>query len=150
MEESMQTSTQFGMTESRSQQVPYGFFFFMSFLIWLIATAIMRLWGHTFFIVENNLSMGGSFLFSLLCLPPLTYGLFRWQKVQPDQRRDAAICLTIPGMLLDVVTTYFFAQAYPNVLPTADGAYGAWLLWGYALVLITGFITGQKSKSPAV
>lgn len=146
----MQTSTRFDMTENHSQNISYGFFFLMSFLVWLIATAIVRLWGHTFFIAENNLSMGGSFLFSLLCLPLLTYGLFRWKKVQPDQRRDAAICLAIPGMLLDVVTTYFFALVYPNVLPSADGAYGAWLLWGYALVLITGFIMGQKSKSPAV
>jgi Family of unknown function (DUF5367) len=150
MEKSMQTSSQFNMVENRNQRTPYIFFFWMSFLIWVIATVIMRLWGHTFFIAENNVSMGGSFLFSLLCLPPIAYGLFQWKKVQPNQRRDAAICLAIPGMLLDVVTTYFFAQVYPNVLPSADGAYGAWLLWGYALVLITGFITGQTSKSPAV
>ena len=150
MKESMQTSTEFGMAESSKQQTSYGFFFLMSCLVWLIATVIMRLWGHTFFIVESNLSMGGSFLFSLLCLPPLAYGLFQWQKVQPNQRRDAAICLAIPGMLLDVLTTFFFAQVYPNLLPTADGAYGAWLLWGYALVLITGFITGQTRKLPAV
>ncbi|MBD1925718.1 DUF5367 domain-containing protein [Trichocoleus sp. FACHB-90] len=146
----MQPATQLSMTENRSQSIFYGFFFFMSFLIWLVATVIMRLWGHTFFIPENNFSMGSSFLFSLVFLPLLAYALFRWKKVQPHQRRDAAICLAIPGMLLDVVTTYFFTQVFPNVLPAADGAFGAWLLWGYALVLITGFITGQKSKSQMV
>lgn len=146
----MQTLTQFNLTESRSQLVSYRFFCFMSVLVWLIATVVMRLWGHTFFIAENNLSMGGSFLFSLLFLPSLTYGLLRWQRVHSAQRRDAVICLAIPGMLLDVVTTYFFTQVYPNVLPTADGAFGAWLLWGYALALLTGFITGQKGKLPAV
>lgn len=143
----MQTATQLSMTENRSQSLSYRFFFFMSFLVWLVATAILRLWGHTFFIPENNLSMGISFLFSLLFLPLLAYTLFRWQQVQPDQRRDAAICLAIPGMLLDAVATYFFTQLFPNMLPAADGAFGAWLLWGYALVLITGFITGQNSKS---
>lgn len=141
----MQTSTQFNKAENLSQ-----FFFFTSCLAWLIGTVTMRLWGHSFFIAENNLSMAGSFLFSLLCLPLLVYGLFRWKKVQPDQCRDAVICLAIPGILLDVVTTYFFALVYPNVLPSAAGAYGSWLLWGYGLVLITGFIMGQKSKSPAV
>lgn len=146
----MQPATQLSMTENRSQSIFYGFFFFMSFLIWLVATVIMRLWGHTFFIPENNFSMGSSFLFSLVFLPLLAYALFRWKKVQPHQRRDAAICLAIPGMLLDAVTTYFFTQVFPNVLPAADGAFGAWLLWGYALVLITGFITGQKSKSQMV
>lgn len=118
-----------------------------------MATVIMRLWGHKFFISENNLSMGGSFLSSLLCLPPLVYLLFHWQKVQPNRRRNAAICLAIPGMLgmlLDVVTIYFFAQIFPNVLPTADAAFGAWLLRGYALVLITGLVAGQKSKSQIV
>lgn len=145
----MATSTQFNPTASRNQPVAYGFFLGMSVLVWLIATLVMRLWGHTFFIAENNLSMGASFLFSVLCLPLFVYGLFRWQKVQPDQRRTAALCLAIPGMLLDVVTTYWFAQVYPNVSPTADGAYGAWLLWGYALVLLTGLMTGQNHKSPA-
>lgn len=146
----MQTATQLSMAENRSQSISYKFFLFVSFLVWLVATVIMRLWGHRFFIPENNLSMGSSFLFSLLFLPLLAYTLFRWQQVQPHQRRDAAICLAIPGMLLDTVATYFFAQVFPNVSPAADGAFGAWLLWGYALVLITGLITGQKSKSQMV
>lgn len=146
----MQSSTQFDINKSHSQQISYGLFLFISFLVWLIATVIMRLWGHTFFIAENNLSMSVNFLFSLFCLPPLVYVLFRWQNVRYERRRDVAICLAIPGMLLDVITTYFFEAIYPNVLPTADGAYGAWLLWGYALVLITGWVTGQKSQSPTL
>lgn len=132
------------MTENQGRSLSYGFFFLVSFLVWLVATILMRLWGHQFFVPGNNLSMGSSFLFSLLFLPILTTVLFDWKQVQPHQRRDAAICLAIPGMLLDVVTTYFFAQVYPNVLPTADGPYGAWLLWGYALILTTGLITGSR------
>ena len=142
----MQAATKVVMTESRDKRISYGFFFGMSFLIWLMATVVMRLWGHTFFIPDNNLSMVSSFLFSLTCLPLLVYAIFHWQKVLPRQRQEAAICLAIPGMLLDVVTTYCFAQAFPNVLPTADGAFGAWLLWGYAIVLVTGLITSRSSK----
>lgn len=147
MEAMMQATTKGVMTESRDRRISYGFFFCMSFLIWLTASVVLRLWGHTFFIPDSNLSMVSSFLFSLTCLPLLVYAIFQLKKVPPHQRQEAAICLAIPGMLLDVVTTYFFAQAFPNVLPTADGAFGAWLLWGYAIVLVTGLIA-SRSRTP--
>ncbi|NEQ27824.1 MAG: DUF5367 domain-containing protein [Microcoleus sp. SIO2G3] len=103
---------------------------------------VLRLWGQYFFIPESSLSMGGMFLLSIVFLPLLVYGLL--QKVQPQQRIEAAIWLTIPSMLLDVMTTYFFAQAIPNVSPLADGAFGAWLLWGYAIVLSTGLVASRS------
>ena len=141
----MQTATKLNIAENPNQPFAYGFFFLVSFLVWLFATGVMRLWGQSFFIPHSNLSMIASFLFSLICLPPLAYGLFQATKLQPDQYQVAAICLAIPGMLLDVVTTYFFSQVYPNILPAADGPYGAWLLWGYAIVLITGLAASQWS-----
>ena len=149
MEETMQTTTK-DMMIRNDTQISYGFFFGMSFLIWLAATVVLRLWGHTFFIPGSNLSMVSSFLFSLTFLPLLVYAIFRWKKVPMNQRLEAAVCLAIPGMLLDVVTTYFFAQAFPNVLPTADGAFGAWLLWGYAIVLLTGLITSRSRTSQSL
>ncbi|NJK27355.1 MAG: DUF5367 domain-containing protein [Coleofasciculaceae cyanobacterium SM2_3_26] len=135
---------------SGKSQFPYGFFCWASLLIWAIATVILRLWGHLFFIADNPWSVEGSFLFSLLCLPTLTYGLFRWQRVQPDRQGDAAICLALPGMLLDAVATYFFASLFPNLSPNAVSAFGAWLLWGYALILVTGLVAGHPRKSPVV
>ncbi|HEY9697450.1 MAG TPA: DUF5367 domain-containing protein [Trichocoleus sp.] len=140
----MQTVTKEMMT-NRDSQISHGFFFGMSFLIWLTATVVLRLWGHIFFIPDSPLSMVSSFLFSVTCLPLLVYAILQWKKVLPSQRLEAAVCLAIPGMLLDVVTTYFFTQAFPNVLPTADGAFGAWLLWGYAIVLLTGLIAHSRT-----
>lgn len=140
----MQTATKAMMT-SRDPQISYGFFFGISFLIWLTATVVLRLWGHTFFIPDSTLSMVSSFLFSVTCLPLLVYAIFQWKKVPPHQCLEAAVCLSIPGMLLDVVTTYFFTQAFPNVLPTADGAFGAWLLWGYVIVLLTGLLISRRT-----
>jgi hypothetical protein len=137
------------MEETMEKQISSGLFVFLSFLIWLIATSILRLWGHTFFI-PSALIMSVNFLWSLFFLPPLVYGIFRWQNVLPQQRQDAAICLAVPGMLLDVLTTYFFPQVFPNMLPAVDGAFGAWLLWGYAIVLITGLITSRRVKSQTV
>jgi hypothetical protein len=142
MEEAMSTAKSV-MAESRNQQLSYGFFCAISVLIWLSGTLALRLWGQIFFIPNNNLSMAGSFLFSLLFLPTLIYGIFRWQGVQPHQRQEATICLTIPSMFLDVLTVYFFTQIFPNLLPTVARAFGAWLLWGYTIVLVTGLMTSK-------
>jgi NhaP-type Na+/H+ or K+/H+ antiporter len=138
MEEFMQAATKSVTSLSDDKPLSYGFFVFWSVAVWAVATLILRIWGQMFFIPESNLSMGASFLFSALFLPPLVYVLFRWQKVQHDQRGEALIYLTIPSMLLDVVTTYFFAQLFPNLPTSAACAFGAWLLWGYAIILITG------------
>ncbi len=128
------------------KQVSPKLFVSLSFLIWLIATLTLRFWGQIFFI-PNALIMSVDFLWSLFFLPPLVYGIFRWQKVPPQQRLDAAIWLAVPGMLLDVLTTYFFPQVFPNMVPSVDGPLGAWLLWGYAIVLITGLITSRPISS---
>lgn len=138
----MQSLTKSVTPESRNKQISPGFFIFLSFLIWLIATLILRLWGHTFFI-QGDLIMSVNFLWSLFFLPLMVYGIFQWQNVPPQQRKDVAIYLAVPGMLLDVLTTYFFPQVFPNMLPLVDGPFGAWLLWGYAIVLVTGVITSR-------
>ena len=142
----MQTANTGVNTANFDKQISYRFFFFMSFLIWLIATLVLRFWGQTFFIPDNNLSMIASFLFSLFFLPPLAYSLFYWQNVEPVVRKDAAICLAIPGMLLDVMATYFFPYFFPNMPYEANGVFGAWLLWGYAIMLMTGLLTSQWKK----
>ncbi|MBD2258212.1 DUF5367 domain-containing protein [Pseudanabaena sp. FACHB-2040] len=142
----MQAEAKLGLPKSYGQQTPYGFFLFTSFVAWLIATLVMRLWGHTFFFPSSNLNMIAIFLLPLVCLPPFVHALFRWKGLQPNQYLEATICLAIPGMLLDVETAYFFQRVYPNVLPSADGPYGAWLLWVYLIVLVTGLATSLHSK----
>lgn len=142
----MQTAKSGINTVGRNKQISYGFFLFMSFMIWLVATLIIRFWGEIFFIPDSNVSMIASFLFSVFFLPPLAYSLFVWQNIEPMQRKDAAICLAIPGMLLDALTNYFFPYFFPNLPDAANGAFGAWLLWGYAIVLITGIFTSQWKK----
>jgi len=134
------------MEETVDKQISSGLFVFLSLVIWLIATSILRLWGHIFFI-PSALSMSVNFLWFLCFLPLVVYGIFRWQKVPPQQHQDVAIYLAVPGMLLDVLTTYFFPQVFPNMLPSLDGPFGAWLLWGYAIVLMTGVITSRFSLS---
>ncbi|MBD2090044.1 DUF5367 domain-containing protein [Microcoleus sp. FACHB-1515] len=142
----METATVTHDAISRPKQIRYGFFCAMGVLVWLSATLVLRLWGQYFFIPESRLSMGGMFLFSIAFLPPLIY--FFLQKVQPQQQLEALLWLSIPSMLLDVDTTYFFAQAFPNLSPAAVGAFAAWLLWSYAIVLITGLAMSRSLSAP--
>jgi len=134
------------MEKTMEKQISSGFFVFLGLVIWLIATSILRLWGHIFFI-PNALIMSVNFLWFLFFLPLVVYGIFQWQKVPPQQYQEVTIYLAVPGMLLDALNTYFFPQVFPNMLPSVDGPFGAWLLWGYAIVLITGVITSRFSLS---
>lgn len=139
----MQSTASIDPTTRNPKPISYGFFGGISVLVWLSATLALRLWGQYFFI-PDRLSMAGMFLASIALLPPLIY--FLLQKVQPQQRIEALLWLTIPSMLLDVDTIYFFAQAFPNLSPAASSAFGAWLLWSYAIVLITGLVMNRSNR----
>lgn len=127
--------------------ISYGFFCIASVLIWFIATVVLRFWGALFFIPNNHFMMSGSFLLALLLLPVLVSSIFRWQRVQPHQRLEASLWLAIPAMFLDVLATYFFPFCFPNLPATANGAFGAWLLWGYGIILMTGFVSSKVQES---
>jgi hypothetical protein len=146
----MPTTGKLVNTASGDMQTPYGLFVFLSFLVWLILTSTLRLWGHTFFITSSNLVMSLNFLWPLLLLPLIVYGIFHWQNVQPQQRTPVSICLAIPSMLLDIPTTYFFPQLFPNMPSSADGAFGAWLLWAYIIVLLTGLVASRWQRESVV
>jgi|GEM_PF-2257640 len=137
-------------TSESSEPIAYGFLFFLSVVIWAMGALTFRLWGHIFFNPDSNLSMGASFLFLLVFWIPLVYGIFQWTKVLPEQRSEVAIYMAIPSMLLDVFTTYFFEQFYPNMSVTASGQYAAWLLCAYALFLLVAVITGKSGNSQKV
>jgi len=84
----MQAATKEMMTDSRNGRISYGFFFGISFLIWLMTTGVLRLCGNTFFMPDSNLSMVSSFMFSLIGLPLLVYAIFQYQKLLPHQRQE--------------------------------------------------------------
>lgn len=113
--------------------------------IWLIATFIIRRWGQVFFVPTNGVMMGLCFLTFLVTIPLITHGLVRGLNIPAHQRLSAVLGLALPGLFLDVLTTYWFPQIFPNLTPSAAGPFGAWLLWGYAVMLLTGlFLVPNK------
>jgi len=115
-------------------------FLVVGFAIWAGATLVVRLIGHLFFVPENAGLVAGLYIAVAIALPIVAYGFYVWQKLDPSQQIAAAALLVIPGMVADAFVVLFFAQVFPNVSPTADGLFGAWLLWAYVVVLITGFV----------
>jgi hypothetical protein len=111
-------------------------FFVIGVIVWLGATLAMRVAGQFFFHHDSAAWMAVNFTAMLIAMPLLAYAIFQWRRVPVTQRAAAAVAVAVPGMLLDVLTTYFFAQTFPNVNAAGDGAWGAWLLFSYALFLV--------------
>jgi hypothetical protein len=127
-------------TTPRFTLAPY---FGIGFLVWLVATVLMRLDGQYFFRPDNAALMLFNFIAMLIAMPLLALAIFRWRRVPASQRAVVALAVAVPGMLLDVLTTYFFVQVFPNVSATGAGAWGAWLLFSYALFLLPALKGGK-------
>ena len=113
--------------------------------IWLVVTVLMRLDGHYLFQPDNPTLMGVTFLAMLIAMPLLALAIFRWRRVPAQQRAAVAIALAAPGMLLDVLTTYFFQQVFPNLNPAGASSWGAVLLFSYALFLFPALVAKHES-----
>lgn len=118
-------------------------FFVIGVIVWLGATLAMRVAGQYFFYHDSAAWMAFNFTAMLIAMPLLAYAIFQWRRVPAAQRAAAAVAVAVPGMLLDVLTTYFFAQTFPNVNAAGDGAWGAWLLFSYALFLVPALWGGK-------
>ena len=115
-------------------------FLVIGVVVWFGATLAMRVAGHFFFHHDSAAWMAFNFTAMLIAMPLLARAIFQWWRAQ---RAAAAVAVAVPGMLLDVLTTYFFAQTFPNVNAAGDGAWGAWLLFSYALFLVPAIFGGR-------
>ena len=115
-------------------------FFGMGFLVWLLATVILRLAGHVIFLDDQPAVLATIWLVTASAMLLLSLLLFRWRKLKRAQRFEAAVLLVISGMVLDAGITEGFAAFFPNMPASAASSFGAWLLLAYASVLIAAFI----------
>lgn len=115
------------------------FFVLWGCLLALLATSIFRVAGQ-FFINPEELSL---LIFACIATIPLiaatTYPVYAWKKVSDSERPLAAVCIALPGMFLDIFTVSSFQSVFANMSPTANGYFAGALLWGYSLILLTGF-----------
>ena len=121
------------------------FFLFWGFLVWLGASAIFRLTGQFFFILNSPVLLIVSYILVIPLIIVLTLPIYRWKKLNSNQQLKAAIFIALPGMLLDTIALIFFSDIFTNLKPETDRIFGSWLLWAYSLILLSGFFFKKKS-----
>lgn len=56
----------------------------------------------------------------------------------------AAVCIALPGMLIDAIVLIYFDQVFVNLSVDTDRFFASWLMWAYSLILLTGFFNTKK------
>jgi hypothetical protein len=125
---------------------------FAGFLIWLLATLALRLAGQ--WVVHGGSAVGSVLLLAVSA--PLMWSLprrlFARFSIDPRDYAAGAIVLVAPGMLLDTISTIWFAQVFPNIAPEAAGLFGGWLLFCNIVALLSAASAGRGHDpgAPAV
>ena len=108
--------------------------------VWFAVTILIRLAGHVLLSPTNTLLLTAFFLSAIPLMLSVTYPVYWWLGLSTDARRSAAALLSIPGMFLDVLLILFAETVFPLMATEAVIHFGAILLFGYAIVLLTGFV----------
>lgn len=112
----------------------------LGLVIWALATLIMRLVGQLFFSPGAELLLLLLYVVTAPAMLLLVRALLGWRGVTGLWRLRATLLLALPGMLLDAPVVHFLADWLPNIPAAMAGAYGAWLLWAYALALLAALL----------
>ncbi|WP_416839789.1 DUF5367 family protein [Haloferax sp. DFSO52] len=107
----------------------------------LIAGLVFRIVGHLVLDPSNPLVVAAIFVLAIPVMWGLAVGVFRWRGLDVVERREGAVLLVVPGMLVDAVSTALFSVVYPNMNLGAAGLFGGLLLLSYATVLVAGFLS---------
>ncbi len=116
------------------------FFVVWGFLVWLAATVIFRLAGQWFLIPGDTTFISLAYVLVIPFIFVFTLQLYAYKKLNIVQRIQASICIALPGMLIDSIVLANFPKVFTNLDPQADSIFGSWLLWAYALILLTGIM----------
>ena len=115
------------------------FFPIWGFLLWLLATIAMRVVGQHLLDPDQPVIATLMFLGTVPLIAVVTVPVYDWRRVNLQDRPSAAILMALPGLVIDVLVLLLFSTIYPN-LGDSGALFGAWLLWAYGLVLITGLL----------
>lgn len=119
-------------------------------LVWSAVALSTRLLGHVLLSPSNPLLVAGFFGSVVPLMAMVTYPVYRYFDIPRAVRPTAAALLSLPGMLLDVLLVLFAAVVFPAMSQAAVVNFGAILLFGYAVVLLTGFVpAGQRDGAAA-
>lgn len=111
---------------------------FSGFLIWLGATIALRFAGQFVFRVHP--------VILLAVTVPLMFLVARAILGGNERPALGAIALVTPGMLLDTISTIWFAQVFPNIRADAAPLFGGWILFCNVVVLVTALTLDSRVR----
>ena len=110
----------------------------MGVVVWVIGTLGFRLLGQFFFAPGASLALSAF----LVIVTVLTVLGMRWgiasQRLEEHESVTFAVCIVVPGLVLDTFTVGFFSSIYPNMDASMASVFGAHLLWIYGVAMATG------------
>ncbi|WP_300489149.1 DUF5367 domain-containing protein [Flavobacterium sp.] len=120
--------------------------FIVGFLVWLLATLLFRIAGQHFFIVDNPLVLITLYIILIPALGFISTAVFTKCKLDNLESIKSAAIMVLPGMLLDTVCIQFFEKLFPNMPEIYSKTFASWLMFAYAIVLISGLL--RKKQLP--
>lgn len=115
--------------------------------VWAAVAVFIRLTGHVLLEPGRPLVVVGFFIAVVPLMALVTYPVYRWFGIGAAGRPAAAALMSLPGMFLDVLLVVGAGRTFPAMTAGAVINFGAILLFGYAVVLLTGFVrpTGPRA-----
>lgn len=112
-------------------------------LVWAGVYGFVRAVGHVLLAPSQPTIVAGFFLATVPLMVVVTYPVYRGLDIAPAARPAAAAAMSLPGLFLDVVLVLNAPTLLPRLGPGGTINFGAILLFGYAVVLLTGFGPGH-------
>lgn len=116
-------------------------------LVWFVVAVTIRLVGHILLSPRNPVLVPAFFVSVVPLMAMVTYPVYRWFGIPHELRGSAAALMSLPGMFLDVLLVLFAESVFPSMEQSAVVNFGAILLFGYAVVLLTGFVPGGRQSA---
>jgi hypothetical protein len=96
--------------------------------LWMAGTIGIRIGGQFLLRPGSVPATIALYAFSIFAMAVLTRRLCRAARLPRDQWPAGAVALALPTLLLDPLSSAFFAVVFPNVAPSAAGLFGGWML----------------------
>lgn len=116
--------------------------------VWAAVAVFVRLAGHVLLDPGRPLVVVGFFIAVIPLMALVTYPVYRWVGIGAAGRPAAAALMSLPGLFLDVLLVVGAGRAFPAMTAGAVINFGAILLFGYGVVLLTGFVPATGPRAP--
>lgn len=108
--------------------------------VWLAVYLLIRVGGTVLLDPANPLVLGAFVVSIVPAMALVTFPVYWRLGVGYGMRARAAAIMSLPGLFLDGVLVAFAPVFLPALTPALVVNFGAILLYGYAIVLLTGFV----------